>query len=213
MTVKTHVVGIVVLVLGFVQARAQGYIVPNGVIFNGFDGIGYSVSVIQNPATGDYTGFDLNPVGKTPPSSPYVNTYLFNPVVDEGVRTFIVSANDPISLPPIAAGNYTELTYPNSYVFANGATFYLGFYTGYNPWDSHGNYTGIYSDPVFGWGRFRNNTGVIEMLSSALEYGGGGIVAGTQTIIPIPEPGSLTLFGLGAAFFGLRRTRCRRTSD
>jgi hypothetical protein len=188
-----------------IQVHAQGYIVPNGVTFNGFDGVGYSVFVTQNPSTGDYTGFDLNPVGETPPSSPYVNTYLFNPIVDEGVRTFIVSANDAISLQPIMAGSYAELTYPNSYVFANGSTFYLGLYTGYNPWDSHGNYTGIYTNPLFGWGRFRNNNGVIEMLSSALEYGGGGIFAGTQTIIPVPEPSAFALLGLSALLFGFRR--------
>ena len=177
-------------------------IVPHGVTFNGFDGLGYSVFVIQSPTTGDYTGFDLNPVGRTPPSSPYINTYRFSPIVDEGVRTFLVTPNDSISLQPILANSYPELTYPNSYVFADGSPFYLGFYTGYAPWDSQGHYTGIYEDPVFGWGEFVNNGGVIEMLNSALEYGGSGIFAGTEIIIPIPEPGVFALSALGVSLLG-----------
>ena len=95
---------------------AQGHIIPNGVTFNGFDGQGYSVFVIQNPTNGDYTGFDLNPTGKTPTTSLYTNTYLFNPIVDEGVRTFLVSVNDSISLQPIMANSYPELTFPNTFI-------------------------------------------------------------------------------------------------
>jgi len=187
---------IIIALAGNLATQAQGYIVPNGVTYLGLSDLGgYETHVIQNPTTGDYTGFLLKQRSQT--------SFAFDPFVDEGVRTFIVSANDPVSLQPIMAGSYTELTYPNNYDFANGSTFYLGFYTGYNPWDSHGNYTGIYTNPVFGWGRFRNNDGVIEMLSSGLEYGGGGILAGTLTIIP--EPSSLALFSLGALFFGVRR--------
>jgi hypothetical protein len=42
-----------------------------------------------------------------------------------------------------------------------------------------------------------NNQGVIQMLDSALEMEGGGIYVGTQTIIPIPEPGFLCLSACG----------------
>jgi len=195
------------LLVGVLHVHSQGYIVPNGVTFNGFDGHGYSVFVIQNPTNGDYTGFDLDPVGRTPPDSPYINTYLFDPIADEGVRTFLVSANDHISLQPILANSYTELTYPNSYVFEDGSPFYVGFYTGYNPWDPHGNYTGIYTDPVFGWGEFVNSGGVIQMLSSALEYGGGGIYAGTEDIIGVPEPSIFGLLSLATLFLGWRLRR------
>lgn len=45
------------------------------------------------------------------------------------------------------------------------------------------------------------------MLDSALEYGGVGIYAGTQTIILIPEPNTLGLFSLGGLLFGFRRLR------
>lgn len=192
---------LVCLLAAMLQLHAQGYIEPNGVTFNGFDGLGYSVFVIQNPTNGDYTGFDLNPNGKTPPASPYVNTYLFNPFLDEQVRTFLVSSNQPISLQPILSQSYLELTYPNSYVFANGIPFYLGFYTGFTPQG------GVYSNPVFGWGLFVNNQGVIQMLNSALEIEGGGIYAGTQNIIPVPEPSTFALVTLGASLLGFRRWR------
>jgi hypothetical protein len=175
-----------------VGLKAQGYIVPNGVIYYGLTPLGYATDVIQNPISGDPTGFFLVPQSET--------SFRFEPIIDEGVRTFLVAAKDPISLPAILANTYTELGYtpPTSYEFEEGVAFYLGFYTGYNPWDSQGHYTGIYTDPVFGWGRYVNYGGEIEMLDAALEYGGGGIYAGTLTIIPIPEPGSLGLFGVAA---------------
>ena len=164
----------------------------------------------QNPTNSDYTGFALEPKGKTPPTTFYTNTFLFNLYADEGVRVFIVNSNQPISLQPILSQSYLELTYPNNYVFTNGRPFYLGLYTGFNPYivtNGTGVYTGIYERPVFGWGLFVNNQGVIQMLDSALEIEGGGIYAGTQTIIPIPEPGSLALSVLGGLLFGLRARR------
>ncbi len=195
------------VVLGFafaaiLQAFSQGYIVPNGVTYAGdTPGLGAEIHVLQNPTNADYTGFFLTPQGGS--------TFLFNPFLDEGVRTFLVSAGDPISLQPIQARRYAELTSPNSYTFALGAPFYLGFYTGYNPWvitNGTGVYTGIYSNPVFGWGQFVNNQGVIQLLNAALEIQGGGIYAGTQTIIPVPEPKSFGMLGSAALLFAwLRR--------
>jgi hypothetical protein len=187
------------LLMGVLQLHSQGYIVPNGVTYIGLDFAGfYETQVLQKP-TGDFTAFLLGPQNQT--------TFSFGVLLDEGVRVFEVSQNDPISLQPILANHYTELTYPNSYVFEDGSPFYLGLYTGYNPWDSHGNYTGIYTDPVFGWGEFVNSGGVIQMLNSALEYGGGGIYAGTETIIPIPEPSVLGLLSTGTLFLGWRLRR------
>jgi len=40
------------------------------------------------------------------------------------------------------------------------------------------------------------------MLDAALEVGGGGIYVGTQTIIPIPEPGIFSLSAFGALILG-----------
>jgi len=68
--------------------------------------------------------------------------------------------------------------------------FYLGFYTGRailtNGIPAVG--LGIYTNAVFGWGKFVTRDDVIEMLDSALEYGGAGIYAGTQTLIPPESP-------------------------
>ena len=185
--------------------HSQGYIVPNGVVYDGTfqNGRGYGVSVIHDPTNGYYTGFALNPKGMTPPTV-YTNTYSFSPIVDVSVRVFLVESNQPVSLSPILMNSYTELGNAPSYVFDSGVPFYVGLYTGnqsYYPPD------GIYTDPLFGWALLVNNRGVIEMLDSALEYQGGGIFAGTQDIIPIPEPGGFILVTLGAFLLGFRRRR------
>jgi hypothetical protein len=113
-----------------------------------------------------------------------------------------VSPNDPISLQPILSQSYAELLYPNSYVFDEGSPFYVGLYTG-NVQSPPPN--GIYGDPLFGWAELVNNNGIIQLLDSAMEYQGGGIFAGTQTIIPVPEPSTFSLAALGALLLGFRR--------
>jgi len=183
------------------QLHAQGYIVPSGVTPGNF-GNGLGINVIYNPTTGYATGFSLEPKGKTPATYPFVNTFQFDPIVDVGVRVFLVSPNDPISLQPILSMNYTELTYPNNNVFNVGTPFYLGFFTGNQ---SFAPPNGIYSDPLFGWAELENVNGTIQVLNSALEYQGGGIIAATQTILPVPEPGTWGLLLCGAALLGVGR--------
>jgi PEP-CTERM motif len=182
------------------QLHAQGYLVPNGVtavhIADNVD-----VRVIQNPTNGDYTDFRLAPVG--------VNGFIFSSASDEGVRVFLVSLNDPMSQQAILTSGYTELMNPNGYGFDEDSPFYVGLYTSqYYP------VNGVYPDPLFGWAQLVNIGGVIELLGGELEYGGGGIITGTQTIIPVPEPATLEIFVLGSLLFGWHwRTRIKDKWD
>lgn len=170
----------------------QGYIVPNGVLQFSVPG---KITVVNNPAYpigsgGPYTGFEFLTVN--------ANTFLFNPFVDTGVRVFLVSSNNPISLQAIQTQGYTEFGYAPSYVFNTGTPFYVGLYTG-----PHLPQNGIYDvNPLFGWAQLVNSNGAIQLLDSALEYGGGGIYAGTQNIIPVPEPNTLVLLTIGGLFLG-----------
>ncbi len=185
------------------RVYSQGYIVPNGVTYaGGGTFLGAEIHVLQNPTNGDYTGFNLAPRTMTQPTA-FTNTFAFMPFLDEGVRTFLVSSNDPISLQPILDQKYTELTYPKTYVFNNGSPFYLGLYTGYAP------VNGVYRDPLYGWVELVNNQGVIEMLDGALAYRADGIYAGTENIIQVPEPSLSALLLLGGVLIGLR-IRCPR---
>ena len=196
---KIRILAIIGFFCGVIpQLHSQGYIVLNGV-YPGNVSI-HEIDVLQNPTNSDYTGFFLIPQGKTQPAF-YTNTFSFFTYLDEGVRVFLVSSNQPISLQPILANSYIELLDRNSYVFANASSFYVGLYTGYAPAN------GIYGDPLFGWAKLVNNQGVIQLLDRALEYGGGGIYAGTQNIIPIPEPSAVALTVLGALLLGFRQWR------
>ena len=205
-TIKTLLKHLVLIGLFFttkLQLFSQGFIVPNGVINVGPTFAGYEIDVAQNSTATDYTGFFLNPTGKTPPTV-YTNTFSFGVIIDEGVRVFLVSSNDQISLQPILSHTWTELGGAPNYVFGHGAAFYVGLYTGYIP------VNGIYSTPVFGWAKLVNNQGVVQLLDSALVYGGNGIYAGTQTIIqPVPEPTSLSLLGLAGFGFWIGQNRWR----
>lgn len=99
-----------VIVFAAFKLPAQGYIVPNGVTYVGLNFFGaYEIDVVQNPTNSDNTGLFLTPQGKTPPASVYTNTFSFGTYLDEGVRVFLVSSNDPISLSPILMQQYAEL--------------------------------------------------------------------------------------------------------
>ena len=184
--------GLLFGLLGTHSLEAQGFLVANGITVSGktYEGHGAFVKVIQNPSNGDYTGFFIQRISFT--------SLGFSWLVDEGVRTFRVSDGDSIDLQSIRSNNYPELSFGSPHSFTSGSTFLLGFYTGYGPFDSTG-YTGIYTSPVFGWGRFMNFGGDVRYLDGALESGGAGIIAGSQTIIPVPEPGRLALLAGGTA--------------
>ena len=182
-------------------AYSQGFIVPNGVVTNLFAG-----EIDLNwPQETQINGFSLNPAGKQQPTS-FTNVFSFIEPATIGVRVFLVASNDPVSLQAIQLQNYTELLYPNDYVFAAGVPFYVGLYSGANvapPYPPTLPYN--YLDPVFGWAELENVGGTVELLNSALEYQGGGIFAGTENIILAPEPTTLSLVILGTAgMFALR---------
>lgn len=207
-----HKLGALILIGYGITARlhSQGYIVANGVTYGGLEtGMGYSIFVNDNPSglpssNSQYTKFWLNPVGESQP-----NAFSLTEQADIGVRIFLVSANDPIILQPISSQTYTELQQSSSYVFEAGVPFYVGLYTGYEfapPYPPYPPYN--YIDPVFGWAELENVGGAIQMLGSALEYQGGGIIAGTDTIIPVPEPSALGLSALlGATLLAFGRRR------
>lgn len=201
-TDRTYVSLFAVAFLVTIRACAQGYLVPSGVTYAGTSlGFGYGINVMYNPTNLYYTGFGLNPVGKTPPTTLYTNTYQFSAIVDVSVRVFLVPFNAPLRQQDIQSGSYTELMY-DDYVFNHNTPFYVGLYTGnqtfYPP-------SGIYNDPLFGWARLVNNQGVIQLLDSALAYKAGGIYVGTQNLIQVPEPSSLALMALGGLLLRFRR--------
>ena len=200
-TLSAHWVAVLILA-SLLEGHAQGYIVPNGVDTNTFPG---EINV-WNPGT-QGTSFIFTPIGKHQPTV-YTNVFSFSEPVTIGVRVFLVQPNDALSLQPILSQSWAEFNYPSNYTFSSGIPFYVGLYTGRipaPPYPPTPPYT--YLDPVFGWAKLVNNQGVIQLLDYALEYQGGGIYVGTQTIIPIPEPSVLALSVLGSLTFAGRHWR------
>jgi hypothetical protein len=186
--------------------QAQGYIVPNGVVDTLFPG-----EIDLNwPQESQINGFSLTPVGQQGPTL-YDNVFAFSEPATIGVRVFLVSQNDPVTMQTLTSQTYTELLYPQNCVFQGGVPFYVGLYSGAGVEFTPGHPPSppfIYVDPVFGWAELENASGTIRLLNGALEYGGGGIYAGTENII-IPEPSALALAGLAALLFALRRSPVR----
>jgi hypothetical protein len=188
----------------FVQkAFPQGYIVPNGVVTNLYAG---EIDVVW-PQAISLNGFSLTAVGRQQPTF-YSNVFNFNEPATVGVRVFLVASNDAISLQPIMAQSFSELALSANYIFNAGTPFYVGLYSGtYFATPPNGISPNYYTDPVFGWAKLVNNSGTIQLLDGALAYGSGGIYAGTQNIIPLPEPGTLGLGALGLLCYGFHRWR------
>jgi hypothetical protein len=185
------------------QVRSQGHIVSNGIATNLFPG---EIDV-WNPSGSQTTGFLLTPTGEQQPTD-FQNIFSFSEPATIGVRVFLVQPNDAISLQPILDASWTELGNAPNYVFNDGVPFYVGLYTGYNiapPYPPTPPY--LYLDPVFGWAELENVNGTIQVLDYAVEYQGGGIYAGTQSIIPVPEPGGIALITVGCLLLGFRHRK------
>jgi len=205
---KAFLICAIMTMLSARSGLSQGSIVPNGITYdyNPALGLGAAIYVLQNPTNGNFTGFFLRPFDITPPSAPNTNTFQFYPLLDEGVRTFFVGSGDAFTWQAIQSGGYTELLYPDTYLFPDGVPLYVGLYTG-----EGAPIGGPYSQPLFGWAQLVNNGGVIALLNGALAYGADGIYVGTQNIIQsVPEPGTMILIGLGLLIFGwgLNRGGC-----
>jgi hypothetical protein len=204
----TKIIFLVAISFGEIHTIAQGYIVPNGVIYVGFSPFagGNEIDVAHNPTNGNSTGFALVPVG-IGSGSLFTNIFLFEHIVDVGVRVFFTSANQAVTTNLLLSGSLTELVVSSPqtfYTINSSSIFYLALYTGDVQFAPP---NGVYDNPMLGWVKLRNNQGSIEMISGAIEYGGLGIYAGTQNIIqPSPEPSAFALALLGSLVFGL----CRR---
>lgn len=211
-------VAIVLLCFSAGSSKAQGYLVPNGIVTNLFPG---EIDLVW-PAVTQVNGFQFSPVGKTSASLTYINVFEFSEPVTIGVRVFFISANQSFTLDTIRAGTYSEVSNPinpatpsnPTNVFNVNVPFYVALYSGaqFAAYYPSGNTSPIeYTDPVFGWARLVNREGTIQLVSGALAYGAAGIYAGTQTIIATPEPCSMALVGLGTALLGFQR--CRKSSS
>ena len=193
------------------EIHGQGYIVPNGIVDNLYPG-----EIDLNwPAQTEVNGFYFTPVGKTSSFLTYSNVFRFGEPVTIGVRVFLISSNQPFTLNTIASQNYAEVSSSTdpavpaspTNIFSVNIPFYVALYSGaqFASYYPPGNTNPItYTDPVFGWARLVNNQGAIKLLDGALAYQGAGIYAGTQTIIPTPEPSTFCLTALGSLLLGWR---------
>lgn len=215
MKAKLKALGILIVIWGnTLQSPAQGQIIPNGVVDNLFPG---EIDLVW-PAATQINGFQFLPVGKTSNGLPYTNIFTFSEPLTIGVRVFRIALNQPFSLTTITAGTYPEISssinpsLPASptNIFNVNVPFFVALYSGtqfaeYYPSDN--TRPVYYTDPVFGWAKLVNNRGVIQLLDGALAYGSGGIYAGTQNVIPVPEPGGLALLSAGLLLSGIFRGR------
>ena len=112
--------------------HGQGYIVANGVVTNLFAG-----EIDLNwPAETQVNGFTFTPVGKT--SGVYTNVFTFEEPATIGVRVFLISSNQPLTLDIVNSSTYSEISdslspiYPSNptNIFNANTPFYVGLYSG-----------------------------------------------------------------------------------
>jgi len=130
--------------------------------------------------------------------------------VDEESDWYVVEFGEEFSTATIAANEHPVIfTTDNARgpVSVGGTDFYLGVSTGIGLKPNSD--PAIY-DPnrdVFGWVHLRDNGGNLEFISSAMAYGGEGIIVGTTTAIPEPATGT----GILLLFVAASLSRSRRS--
>ena len=125
--------------------------------------------------------------------------------VDEEADYYLVPNLAVFSAATISLGQFPPLfaaNQPHSLNVGFG-DFYLGINTGQGFVGA-----GQPRRDVFGWVHFVNDaqTG-LHMIDNAVTYGNQGIIVGTTTAIPVPEPRAFALFILGPALVFIPRTR------
>jgi hypothetical protein len=147
--------------------------------------VNFSVWVDQTTG-GDYTGVFMNY------TAGQLKGITFN--VDEGAVLYVAKAGDVFTQASSLSATNVFAT-PSPVV---GSDFYLAAKTrsftdpGFSYSDT------FYSS--FGWAHFKvDPLGKLQLLDSAMAFREAGIVVGTLQAVPVPEPTTLALMGLGLA--------------
>lgn len=198
MDTPKHTLAALIITLAATQAHA---VVEAGHWSSAVRGTEFKVAVDQTIG-GDYTGvlmtFDKG----------MLKGVTFN--VDEGADIFVVRPGD-------AFGNAFVQSGQGAFIMGVSATaglptrqvnvgqdFYLAARTRIGTFDAT-------TFNVFGWAHFKvDGQGLPQLVDSAMAFGEGGIVVGTLQAVPVPEPGTSALMGLGLAGLCWRLRRRQR---
>jgi len=133
--------------------------------------------------------------------------------IDEESDWYVLEFGEEFGFASIAANEHPIIFTTDDArdpVSVGGTDFYLGVNTGVgydrpNP-DPTAGFT-LPNRDAFGWVHLRDNGGTLEFISSAMVYGGEGIIVGTTTAIPEPATGT----GILLLFVAASLSRSRRS--
>ena len=199
-------VAFAVLIVLLLYSRAHAVVVGDTNIVFG------TLPPVGSPGLGNYSGSTYKGVsgaGATTVFFDFTNGTLqiVNTTVDEGSDWYVVHAGDHFGPATIATNQFPAI--PNSlsqpqpgYPIGNG-DFYLGVAT-----------SDLFNTPftrdIFGWVRIHDDNGVLSAVGNAVSYNSQGIVVGTLTEIPAPEPSAIILAGPALVCFCWKPFRLRR---
>lgn len=170
-------------------------------------GANYLLSVNQSPGP-DYNGTGIW-LSKTDAFFAFKSTLA--PVtwnVDEEADFYLANSGDVLSAATLAQGQFAQLftiDRPGTVEVPYPGTFYLAIVTGTG-------FDGIRPNRnVYGWAKFQNSYTGLTLLDSAMAYAEGGIVVGSLTALPVPEPSTLVQMALGLLMLGVCRHRLKHS--